>query len=215
MTPAVEAAFRDLRNDDVVRYVDYWEQLAARSDAALFRCFLFAFCSVHTTWEGNVNGYKAIKDYDAWAGSHSGLRTRLVRSGVGLHNNRADWIDEFARRYWAAPSEFRRQPRESWSAYRDRLEASIIGLGPAKVSFALELAFPLEAEVLCLDVHMLRMYGVKDQSKVKVGQYERYEHDWIGRARAAEVPSYIVKQIRWDTLQGKPDSRYWSHVLEN
>lgn len=214
MTPAVERAFRDISNSDAVRSCLYWEGLTARTDSELFRRFLFAFCSVHTTWEGNVNGYKAIKDHEAWLGSHRGLRTRLVRSGVGLHNNRANWIDQFARDYWAAPRNFRRQPRESWSGYRDRLEARILGLGPAKVSFALELAFPLEAEVLCLDVHMLRMYGVKDQSKVKVNMYERFEHDWIGRARAAELPSFIVKQAHWDSLQGKPDSRYWSHVLE-
>jgi hypothetical protein len=82
------------------------------------------------------------------------------------------------------------------------------------VSFALELAFPLEAEVLCLDVHMLRLYGVKDPQKLRVGQYERLEADWIARSRAVELPSYIIKQIHWDAVQGRPDSRYWSHVLE-
>jgi len=44
--------------------------------------------------------------------------------------------------------------------------------------------------------------------------YERLEADWVSRARAVELPSYIVKQIYWDRVQGKPDSRYWSHVLE-
>lgn len=215
MTPAVEAAFRELRNDDVVRYVDYWDGLAARTDAQLFSRFLFAYCSVHTTWEGNVSGYSAIKDYQAWRDSRSGLRDRLVRSGVGLHNNRAEWIGAFSDAFWSAPSEYRRKVREPWHAYRGRLEQGITGLGPAKTSFALELAFPLEAEVLCLDVHMLRLYGVKDQRKLRVGQYEQLEADWVARARAAELPSYIVKQIHWDRLQGRPDSRYWSHVLED
>jgi hypothetical protein len=214
MTPGVEAAFRDVRNCDVVRYVDYWDGLSAKTDAQFFSRFLFAYCSVHTSWEGNISGYKAIKDHEAWKGSHKGLRDRLVVSGVGLHNNRARWIDQFSDCFWSDPGAFRRGPREAWNVYRDRLEGKILGLGPAKVSFALELAFPLEAEVLCLDVHMLRLYGVKDQSKLKVGQYERFEHDWVSRARAAELPSYIVKQVHWDALQGRPDSRYWSHVLE-
>lgn len=213
MTPAVEGAFR-FRNDDVVRYVDYWGQLGARTDAQLFRRFLFAYCSVHTTWEGNVNGYRAIEDFEGWIGTREGLRTRLVRSGVGLHNNRAKWISSFSDAFWSSPASYRRGVRESWPSYRDRLERRIPGLGPAKVSFALELAYPLEAEVVCLDVHMLRMYGVKDQSKIRAGQYERFEHDWVSRARAAEVPSYIVKQVHWDAIQGRPDSRYWSHVLE-
>lgn len=215
MTPAVEAAF-NYRNCDVVRYVDYWERLTARTDAALFRCFLFAYCSVHTTWEGNVNGYQAIKDFERWQAlrdARKGLRTRLVSSGAGLHNHRARWIGEFSDDYWRAPDQYRRRSREAWPVYRNRIEARIKGLGPAKVSFALELAFPLEAEVVCLDVHMLRMYGKKDQN-LKAGEYERYEHDWLGRARAAEVPSFIIKQIHWDAIQGRLDSRYWSHVLE-
>lgn len=68
--------------------------------------------------------------------------------------------------------------------------------------------------MVCLDVHILRMYGRKDQS-LKVNEYERYEHDWLGRSRAAGLPPYIVKQVSWDALQGRPDSRYWSYVLEN
>lgn len=214
MTPGVEAAFRDISNSDAVAYSLYWDGLAARTDAQLFRRFLFAYMSVHTTWESNVNGYQAIKDHEGWLGSHQGLRTRLIHSGVGLHNNRARWISAFAEAFWTDPSSFRRGGREGWPTYRDRLEASIVGLGPAKVSFALELAYPLEAEVVCLDVHMLRLYGVKDQSKVRVHQYERIEHDWVSRARAAGLPSYVVKQVHWDRLQGKPDSRYWSHTLE-
>lgn len=89
----------------------------------------------------------------------------------------------------------------------------VTGLGPAKVSFALEMAFPLEAEVLCLDVHMLRLYGKKTQD-LRVGEYQRMEADWVARSRAVDMPPYIVKQMHWDRLQGRPDSRYWSHVLE-
>ncbi len=212
MNPAVEAAFH-YSNSDAYRYVDYWDRLTAKSDAALFRRFLFAFMSVHTTWEINVNGYKEIQDFEAWKDGHFGLRTRLVRSGAGLHNNRTLWIQGFSDAFWADPRAYRRGVRESWHGYRDRLEKSITGLGPAKVSFALELAFPLEAEVLCLDVHMLRLYGKKDQNMRK-NEYQAYEADWIGRSRAAGLPSYIVKQMHWDKLQGRSDSRYWSHVLE-
>lgn len=213
MTPGVLAAFERYSNSDAVRYVDYWDGLTARTDAQLFRRFLFAYCSVHTTWEGNVSGFRAITDFNAWRGSREGLRTCLVQSGVGLHNNRSKWIDKFSDHFWDDPGYYRRGPREAWSVYRDRLESKIVGLGPAKVSFALELAYPLEAEVLCLDVHMLRLYGKKDQS-LKKGEYERYEYDWIARSRAVGLPPYIVKQIHWDRVQGKPDSRYWSHVLE-
>jgi hypothetical protein len=213
VTPAVREAFDSYSNSDAVRYVDYWDKLTAKTDAQLFQRFLFAFCSVHTTWEGNISGYKAIEEHEAWRDDHAGLRTRLIKSGVGLHNNRSRWIGDFAVRFWAEPNCFKRGLRESWSCYRDRLEAEIVGLGPAKVSFALELAYPLEAQVLCLDVHMLRLYGKKDQTMRK-NEYQVYEADWVGRSQAVGLPPYIVKQIYWDTRQGKVDSRYWSHVLE-
>lgn len=213
MTPAVERAFESYSNSDAWRYVDYWDSIAARSDAAVFCRFLFAFMSVHTTWEINVKGYQEIKQFEAWKDGHFGLRTRLVRSGAGLHNNRTLWISRFCDAFWADPKSFRRGVRESWHSYRDRLEARITGLGPAKVSFALELAFPLEAEVLCLDVHMLRLYGKKDQN-LRKNEYQAYEADWVGRSRACGLPPYIIKQIHWDKAQGRADSRYWSHVFE-
>lgn len=212
MTPGVLAAFERYSNSDATRYVDYWDGLTARTDAQLFRRFLFAYCSVHTTWESNVNGFRAIQNI-AGKTDRQGLRTAIVQSGMGLHNNRSRWIDDFSADFWRDPGAFKRRPRESWPGYRSRLEGGIVGLGPTKVSFALELAYPLEAEVLCLDVHMLRLYGKNDQN-LKKGEYERYEADWIARSRAVELPSYIVKQIHWDRVQGKPDSRYWSHVLE-
>ncbi len=214
MTPGVERAFNDYTNSEAVRYVEYWGGLEAKTPAQLFRRFLFAYMSVHTTWESNVKGYNAVKDFEPWRATPGTLRGAIVNSGVGLHNNRARWIDQFSDDYWADPAGFQRQVREPWPAYRSRLESRITGLGPAKVSFALELAYPLDAEVLCLDVHMLRLYGVRDPAKLRAGQYERLEADWVSRARAVGLPSYIVKQIHWDKVQGRPDSRYWSHVLE-
>lgn len=213
MTPAVRSAFEGYSNSDAVRYVSYWDDVAAKTDEDVFRRFLFAFMSVHTTWEINVKGYEAIRDYHPGRWTAEALRDALRRSGAGLHNNRARWIGDFGHQYWADPASYRRGVREPWAGYRDRLEQRITGLGPAKVSFALELAFPIDAQVLCLDVHMLRMYGKKGQSMRK-NEYERYESDWVGRANAVELPPFVVKQIAWDRQQGKSDSRYWSKVFE-
>lgn len=213
MTPDVRAAFTNYRNDDAVRYVEYWDRIAARTDAELFRRYLFAFASIHTTWKSNVSIYQAIKDHETWLGSHEGLRTRLVCARGGLHNARAANISSFASKFWADPAAYRRRPRESWSCCRARIAEATKGLGPAKTAFALELAYPLEAEVLCVDVHMARLYGA-DQSKMSERDYAVYEADWVGRSRAVGLPPFIVKQIYWDGLQGRPDSRYWSHVFE-
>lgn len=75
------------------------------------------------------------------------------------------------------------------------------------------MSFPMTAEVTCLDVHMLRLYG-KTKPGLRVTEYEKYESDWIGRSRAAKVEPYMARMVYWDNLQGKPDSRYWSQCLE-
>jgi hypothetical protein len=75
------------------------------------------------------------------------------------------------------------------------------------------MAFPLEAQVACLDVHMLRLYG-EEKAGAKRAIYNRFEIDWITRSRDAEVEPYVARMVYWDKLQGRADSRYWSECLE-
>lgn len=206
--------FASLDESRLGQYHRYWESLAVASNADYFRRWLFAFCSVHTTWERNVVGYQAIRDFTEWLGDDSALRARLVESGCGLYNIRTKFISEFAEDFWSNPNKFWK-PRTvlSWRDFRDTLEANILGLGLAKTSFALELAFPVEAKLACLDVHMLRLYGINPE-RVKPADYRRAELDWVERSLVAGAEPYVARMVYWDGLQGKDDSRYWSHCLE-
>lgn len=195
-------------------YREYWGGLTVRDNADYFRRWLFAFCSVHTTWKGNVAGYEAIKDFTKWLGDEEALRHRLHKSGAGIHNNRAKWITEFSEQFWSEPQWYYRAEGEPWWALRDRIAARTKGLGLAKTSFALEMSFPLDADIACLDVHMLRLYGV-DQKKVNPVTYVKCENDWVGRSRARLEPPYVARMVWWDQQQGQNDSRYWSRCLED
>lgn len=214
MNNSVRKIFKNLDAADATRYASYWGNLAAKDDKEFFQRFLFAFCSVHTTWESNVRGYAEIKDYEAWLSDKTELRRRLIASRCGLHNNRTEYIYGFAEKFWADPAEYRRGDSEPWWMYRDRLERRIKGLGLAKTSYALEMAFPLECDVVCFDVHMLRLYGDVDAGRDPI-RYEKFEDDWVKRAKKLGVAPYIARNVYWDKLQGKQDSRYWSAVLEN
>ena len=59
--------FKNFPRDKVVAYKDYWQSVKPMTHGDMFRRYLFAFCSVHTTFQGNVKGYQAIKNYEEWA----------------------------------------------------------------------------------------------------------------------------------------------------
>lgn len=208
----VKDVFSKLDTGKLREYDQYWQSITPTTNADVFRRWLFAFCSVHTTWEGNVRGYEAIKDL-GWLGDREELRRRLLWSGCGLYNNRARFITEFSAEFWSDPAKFWPASGESWRQLRDRLESSTIGLGLAKTSFALEMSHPGDAQVVCLDVHMLRLYTDKPSTITPI-KYAAYEADWLGRSHAIGHPPYVTRMAWWDARQGKNDSRYWSHCLE-
>lgn len=211
--------FKNFPMEKVEEYKSYWESVRPKSVDDIFRRYLFAYCSVHTTWQGNVKGYNAIKNFHEWMDNKDTLREKLHKSGVGLHNNRTNYIWDFKDKYWANPKDFYLTAKKGHVKKRDSILNKMVGLGLAKISFALEMTHPNEARVLCGDVHMLRLY---DSEKLKYNksvagskEYKAIERHWSVNCGKLKVPSYIARSIYWDALQEKEDSRYWSFVLEN
>lgn len=210
--------FRTIDPETAKRYTDYWESVRPTGDMEIFQRYLFAFCSVHTTFKGNVNGYQAIKNYNDWANNPEVLLRNLKESGAGLHNNRAKFIKEFADVYWADPKSFCFTSKKRHVARRDEITSKIKGLGVAKVSFALEMIHPNQARVVCGDVHQLRLYGIEgleyNSSAKGRAIYRKMENHWVVNSHKAGVSPYVARCIFWDQLQNKPNPRYWSYVLE-
>jgi len=211
--------FKTFPRDKVVSYKEYWESVRPKTHADIFRRYLFAYCSVHTTWKGNCSGYNAIKNYDAWVDDKEMLREKLHKSGVGLHNNRTKYIWDFCQKFWANPKDFYFTSKKSHVKKRDSIVEKINGIGLAKVSFALEMIHPNEARVLCGDVHQLRLYDMEhlkyNKSRVGSSAYKKMERHWVVNCGKYKIPSYIARSLYWDALQNKDDSRYWSFVLED
>jgi thermostable 8-oxoguanine DNA glycosylase len=208
----IDALFNSFNSDEVDRYKEYWGSVAPANDTETFQRWLFAFMSVHTSWENNVKGYEAIKDWTQWFNDDKKLMELIVGSRVGLHNNRVRYISQFARKFWDDPEYFKYGGGD-WRLFRDRLVKNILGLGIAKVSFALEMIYPNRAEVCCMDTHLFQAYSL-DQTK-DATRYKEIENYWLDMCRMWNVPSYIARCILWDRKQDKTDSRYWSYVLEN
>ena len=208
----INELFSSFDSEEVERYKDYWGGVEPKNDTEIFYRWLFAFMSVHTTWERNVIGYEAIKDWTVWFNDDDKLMEIIVDARVGLHNNRTRFIAEFARKFWNNPEAYKYQGG-NWQQFRDRLVKSILGLGIAKVSFALEMVYPNQAKVTCMDTHLFQAFAL-DQSK-DATRYKEIENYWLDMCAMWQVPSYIARCILWDRKQNQTDSRYWSYVLED
>lgn len=216
-TPILETIFDNMTSDSIARYTDYWESIKPETSADIFKRWLFAYTSIHTTWEGNVRGYNNIKDFDKWIFDKETLRNLLIESRCGMHNVRTDYVWDFAHDFFNNTSDFLKADDETWTAMRDRLTNRLRGIGVTKVSFTLEMCFPNEAQVVCLDTHMMKLYNmdvVRNDGKHKK-IYENNEQDWITRSNNVESAPYIARCMFWDNNQGHNDSRYWSYVLES
>ena len=172
LTDNVAKFFSLIRDKEISDYTNYWSQLQPRFIDEAFKRYVFAFLSVHTTWENNCKAYNILKDFNKW-----------------------------------------KEDDESWTEWRDRLTKSILGLGKAKTSFALEMMYPVDAQVACMDTHLFKAYGL-DQTKDSK-HYHQIEADWVERSNKRGLAPYMARCLYWDKNQNRKNSRYWSKVLEN
>jgi hypothetical protein len=207
----VERYFHSVSTDEINRHKEYWMKIIPDSSEEVFKRYLFAFLSVHTTYERNMEAYKLTKDWYNWFNKEDVLLDRLKQSGAGLFNNRTKYISAFAVDYWSDSKKYQKQQNESWIECRDRIEKLITGLGIAKSSFALEMIYPLSAQLTCLDVHLFRFYGL-DQTKDR-RLYKTIEQHWINWSKMFNMPPYIARAIYWNRNQNKLDCSYWADCL--
>ena len=211
-TEPVESFFDSIKPEESNFQYNYWKELKPINDSEKFQRWLFAFMSVHTSWERNIIGYQNIKDWWEWMNQWEVLENKLIESRVGMQNNRTKYIKEFTLKFWSNPSYYDKGQGESWAMFRNRLVNDIKGLGMAKVSFGLEMIHPVQANVVCLDTHLFQAYGLNQTKHAR--QYGNLEEHWVENSLKKDLPPYIARCIYWDRKQEKEDSRYWSHVLE-
>jgi hypothetical protein len=210
----------NLPKERIKEYAAYWDTITPSTNNDVVKRWIFAFMSVHTSWRRNVMGYQALADL-TWIGNKEELVTKINISGVGLHNQRAKGIQHLIL-YNDIDSEIlyrKSYPSLGWQQYRNLLVGLFKGchIGMAKVSFAIELIYPSECQVVCMDAHMLRLYGHKDKSAFKPGDvdYLRLEDHWLDTCTRLGYPPTIARHVYWDTLQHQTSTRYWSHVFED
>lgn len=194
----------------IAQYEQYFQTLMPSTPEDIFRRALFAFASVHTTWQLNCRLYEHLYDL-TWIADKSMLMTKLRLSGAGLHNMRCRFLWKFNQEYWTDPEKWARQLDEPWPAYRQRLQDSITGLGKAKSAFFVELVYFHKALVVCFDVHQLRLYNVAETGSQRV--MARAEQHWIDACLERNIAPVTARWLYFDQARGQTDSSYWAKTL--
>jgi thermostable 8-oxoguanine DNA glycosylase len=199
--------------EQVKAYSDYWQTITPDTHEECYNRWRFAFLSVHTTWKTNVKAYVELKG-NATPTTKEILLQQIRVSGVGLNKMRTEGLWKFKQDFWADPESWYRQKDESWVDCRERLMNRCHGIGYAKTSFALELCYPVDCGVTCLDTHALQMYGVKSSPVPSPTKYKELEKHWMSVCQENKVPAFMVRNIYWDRIQEQKSSQYWSYVFE-
>jgi hypothetical protein len=216
-TIAAEAHIKGLCRTKADKYESYFKTIAPKSVEDVFKRWLFAYASVHTTWERNCILYDNLKDLE-WLDNYHLLKRRIEDSRAGLHNNRANFIMQFSNFYWKHPFWFNKNPNETWFQYRDRIMAKAPGIGNAKAAFLLELVYFHKSRIACFDTHMIQLYGYEasqyGQGKVPDSAIKSMEQHWSETCIEQAVSPVTARWLYWDQKQNQSSPTYWTHVLE-
>jgi hypothetical protein len=204
-----------MQRQRINRYHTYWNDIAPRSHQEYYERWLFAYMSIRTMWRENVKLFEAIRAMPMGF-TEDQLRQCLLDNRSGMINRRTAGVWKFHHDFWSNPTSWYPALCEPVSLCRDRLVERIYGMGIAKVSFVMEMAFPTTCDVVCIDVHIGRLYGLKNtyERKMNLGAYRRIEEHWTRHCQERDIPSAIARHVYWDHVQGQKSTSYWSHVFE-
>jgi hypothetical protein len=216
-------------NKNLVReYNDYWKSITPRTNDELLRRFVFSILSVHTPWNTNVRSFQMLeearKNDPLLYTNPEKVRLVLEQSSAGNYTVKTKGIVDCFKAGWLAHGGWTDPggKHETWADLRNFIMAETHGLGLAKSSFALEMIAPLHASVVCLDTHMLQLYGyengnkkVKNQAANSKVKYKEMEDHWVQTCQNLSLKPAIARAICWDKIQLQPTSRYWTYVFEN
>ena len=203
--------FSQLKNREVQKYKHDWERIRPKTNQEAINRWRFAYCTIHTPWERSCEQYNRIKNIYGTP-ERSTLQRLLSHSAGGMFKLKANGIHHFQLE-WATNKQLF-QPTNDWQAWRNKLIEALPGIGQAKVSFAIEMTHPTEAQCICLDRHMLKAFGwtqLDDQPDLK--QYMLYENYWLNKSAERNVPPVISRNIFWDRIQKQNSSLYWAKSI--
>ena len=206
----LESFFKYIPYDTRRWYRVYWQNMTPSTNRERWQRWIFAAASIHTGWENNVAQYEALKNIKGEISVKE--IANKIKTG-GMQNRKASLIANISdlTSCWEEPKN-----RTDWQAWRDYHKDNLWGIGNAKISFAAELIDPLNTNIICIDRHILDAFGQDKEKAPKIDDYMEMEDIWLYLSSTIDIPPAISRFIYWDChIQEKPNSRYWSSILEN
>ena len=192
-------------------YKEYFDEIKPTTTEKVVDRFLFAICSVHTTWENNVRGFAFLKD--KLTDDINDITTLVKQSGLGLTKVRSKAIKNLVDISKKNPKLLTKRRIESWQNYADRLEKQMFGLGFAKTRFAIELLYPNSAKVCCVDTHIIQ-WAKQNPNKMNKKLYHQIEQGWLNHSKKIKTNPIEARWKWWDNKQGYDNPKYWSWCLK-
>lgn len=209
---SVESAISNIQQSTIDRYSAYWNTIVPFTLREHKERWWFAFLSIRSGWKANKDAF-AMLAREKWD-SRDELEALLHKSRIGLVDRRCRAIWEFNQKFDADPDRFLYNRRRDMRDVRDELCKELYGIGMAKVAFSFEMCYPALCKVVCIDTHIMQMYGVDPKKGLNNRDYRKVENHWLNVCADVGYPSAIARHILWDRRQGKRSNRYWTHVLE-
>ena len=164
----------------------------------------FAIVSAGCGMERAIMGFTATRGVEGMLE----VADTLDISGVFSPYNKASYIDRLRNDGHVLPH----------PGYREfRRENKLPGLGWAKVSFAACLADPFGSDIVCLDTHMLQMYGIEVKNHPRyfksLRMYEEIEEVLLRDADTLGVEPFLYQWAAWDWKRGQahPHGFLWEN----
>ena len=207
------------KEKDVIKeYNRYWNEITPTKNEDIARRYVFSFLSVHTPWSSNVSSFLLLEKNKDKLNNKEELTAILQQSRAGNYETKSRGIVKFQKDFETNPDFFKLYDGDH-QAQRDLIMNQCFGLGLAKTAFALEMCFRLSAQVVCLDTHMLQLYGYTDKKeRNKAGSSKRLYHEmekhWLATCKQLDISPVIARAIWWDKKQQQKNSKYWSYVIE-
>ena len=155
--------------------------------------------SAHTPFELSVEAWKLSHTLDPIEA--------MNRVGVGLTDLKGSAIYEI-RNY---PDQY----PMAIPTYRDyREQVKHRGLGLSKLSFAASLIDPFGTDIVCLDTHMLQLYGSDERAYKSKARYEATESIVLAEAASIDMAPFTYQWAVWDFQRGKQENHsfLWGHA---
>lgn len=225
----VSTIVASITDEEIEKYTKYWKLLKPITHQQISNCFIFAFLSIRTTWRKNVHGFelwgndkiinivKAVHNTpDEDPTKEAKVRTlnaMVAALQTGLQGQKLSSVQSFLELTKDDFNAVLKKEDESWDTYRNRISDAIRYLGITKSSFAIELLYPDEAGVVCIDTRMVNMFGYKGMH-LGPKKYREIEKEWVAYSETRGVAPAIARHIVWSRESPSGNCTDWSNCLD-